>query len=143
MKLKIKVTKDIIFRSHNCGWKIDEIIKNCAVAMAICDLFPKAEVYTYDVDWTGENEKEYLSLVRHSEKHVPENKLPKEVSRLPETASDFIEKFDQYQGAPEKRLLLPEFSFEIEVPDSVIEKIGINEAIEILSKSETMEVVEG
>ena len=54
-------------------------------------------------------------------------------------AAKFVAQFDG--STPEERVLLPEFSFEIDVPSEVIEKIGIGEVYRVLSESKTLELV--
>lgn len=106
-----------------CGSKIfsGPVWTNCAVALAVRDIFPKAEVMSECIQPFGKSIQEI---------------------ELPEEAVLFISTFDRLKHAPEARLGMPEISFEIDVPMEVIEKIGIDEAKEILKKSETLELVE-
>lgn len=119
MKLQIKITKDILKRSMMCSGL--EVGTNCAIALAIRDIFPEA----------------YVSMWYIYEK-IQQN-IP--TIRLPLEATNFIKRFDSLVSKPQKRLNLPEFSFEIDVPEEVINSIGIEEATEIISKSETLEIV--
>lgn len=92
---------------------------NCAIALAVRDIFPKAEVFASEI--------------------IPFGMGP-EIC-LPDIASDFIKEFDNFKNDPKARLLMPEISFEIDVPMKVIEKIGIREAYKVLSESRTLELV--
>ena len=129
MKLKIKVTKQILKESMYCGTELHNgstnknssytIDSNCAIACAIREIFPKATVGNM-----------YISL-----------DYPKFIT-LPLKAIKFISKFDNLIATPQKRLNLPEIEFTIDVPNNIIDSIDIEEAYQILSKSETLELVE-
>lgn len=118
------MTKDILQRSMMCGTSLFnkfEITKSCAIALAVRDIFPKAEVML-DSLYPTENVSCCISL--------------------PPEATYFIYTFDKLKDSPKTRITMPEISFEIDVPDAIIEKIGIDEAKEILKKSDTLELVE-
>jgi len=128
MKIQINITKDILKRSMMCGTNpLQKVTSNCAIALAVRDIFKFAQVskdniYFYKED--NDNHSNYISGCS-----------------LPESARVFIEKFDYLFNNPEKRLKLPEFSFEIEIPNAVIEQMNLSEVYKILSESETMELV--
>jgi|SRR6185437_10205993 len=127
MKLKIKITKEILHKTKYC--RVDEgVYKNCAVAIAVRDIFPEAEVGTTFITTNIKNE---------STGHF--NHLIK----LPQSAQEFIQIFDEYgrQGKFLHRINMHEHEFEIDVPESVIESIGIEEVKQILSSSKTLELV--
>lgn len=111
MILTIKITKEVLKRSMNCS---GEEWKNCAISVAIRDLMPDADVFNDCIEIDG----------------LPRMYLPKE-------AEDFTRRFDKLVLTPRKRLDLPEFSFQITLPDSVIEAIEIGD----VEKSETLEIV--
>lgn len=122
MKIKIKITKEVLKRSMWCGTKNDldmNIGSNCVVACAIVDIFPKAWVYAISIApfYYGGN----------TEILIP----------IPQEASAMINKFDNLYMTPEERLNLPEMEFEIDVPNEVIERIDISD----IHKSQTLEVV--
>lgn len=122
MKILIKVTKEILERSKMCGHKQGDhewIGSKCAIALAVRDMFPRAYVFTTAVAFNGYGTS-------------PEVSLPSE-------AVEFIINFDC--AVPADRPNLPEFSFEIDVPSEVIEKIGLQEVYKILSESRTLELV--
>ena len=121
MKILIKITKNILERSMMCGQNLNKVGENCAVALALRDVFPNAYVtgsfINIEGGWGGTND----SIM------------------LPENAVCFIASFDVKK--PHERPLMRLFSFEIDVPDSVIESIGIDEVKQILSNSKTLEYV--
>jgi hypothetical protein len=134
MKIKIKITKDVLRRSMIC---VGDEMQNCMVAVAIYDLFPEASVYQFAICFT-ESACDYYERNCFSEGKKFNNE---ELVKLPFSVTEQIKKFDELFSAPEKRLLLPEFSFEIEVPSSVIDKIGISQAYKVLSESKTLELL--
>src|ERR1035437_2976332 len=110
---KIKVTKDILKLSRNCGQDEIEIIgKNCAIALAIKDIFPEVFVSGYYIHPFGSDD---------------ENKMAHLEIPLPKIAQDFVRLFDSFCVIPSARLLLPEFEFEIFIPDEIIAEINIDE----------------
>ena len=118
VQLKISITKEIIEHCKNCGNENDEheIGKNCAVALALIDIFPNVYVTNYYIFPFGiDCEKVHLL------------KIP-----LPIIAQQFIKLFDGFRLTPKLRLLLPEFEFTIDVPDEVIEQINIDEVRELI-----------
>lgn len=127
MRLKIKVTKEILRKSCYCpslfeidqsdDKAMDHLMNNCAIAHAVKDLFPQAVVYVYSMQL-----------------------MPKtDGIRSPSNMSAYITQFDKL--SPKERLLMPEEEFEVDVPDQVINKIGISQATEIISRSLTLEIL--
>ena len=109
---RIRVTKEILALSKSCGSEDLEIIgENCAIALALKDIFPDVNVtgnciYPFGIDNDRWNE---LKI------------------ELPKTAQDFIRVFDSLSAIPNQRLRLPEFEFDIAIPDEIISEININE----------------
>lgn len=125
MKLTIKITKDVLQRSMMCC--VENPLPagtNCAVALAVRDVFPAAGV-GYAALYVNANDCLY----------PPYNAIP-----LPRKAREFIYEFDRLVSTPQKRLGLPEFSFEIDVPEEVINEIGISEIRQIIENSPTLEL---
>ncbi len=121
MKLKIKVTKEILERSMWCATSVaDEksAMGNCAIALACREIFPKCRVGFTRI-FIG----------------------PFKIS-IPESACDLIYEFDKLSRKPLKRLLMEPLEFEVDLPDALIERINIDEVREILKESETLELVE-
>jgi len=106
-QFKITITKEILERSKYCGSGKDtnQIGRNCAIALALVDIFP-------------------LGIDLEKEKQVT---IP-----MPVVARQFIKLFDGFCLTPKLRLLLPEFDFVIDVPDEVIEQINIDEVKELV-----------
>jgi hypothetical protein len=105
----IRITKKIIDCAKFCGQREHQNIgENCAIAVALKDLFPAAFVsgnyiYPFGIEQAG------MTI------------------ELPRIALDFIKVFDSLIAIPKVRLLLPEFDFVIGIPDNVLEQINIDE----------------
>lgn len=123
-KLQISITKEILKRSMYCGVYSDTINKesySCAIALAIKDFIPNVQVGTTGV---------YVGFGGEL------------ISQLPIEARDFIKKFDSFRPVYYERLSLPEFSFEIEIPDTIISKINIEDAFKKLANHENLKLIE-
>lgn len=123
MKLKIKITKKILEESKMCGTKdcMGVVTKNCAIAVAVREIFPKASVQFSYIEPFGEF-------------------ITSKSIYLPEEATAFIHEFDDLNA--EQRVNLAEFEFEVDIPESVIEAIPLPDIEKIISTSETLELVE-
>ena len=124
-KLQINITKDILRKSMYCTNKNAE--NNCAIALAVRDIFPNATI--------GEESIYFGTHIKTLGKYGISSYLPKE-------ATNFIEAFDGLSSTPQVRLELPKISFEIEVPDSVINAINIDEIKNTLKNCNTMSLIE-
>lgn len=138
-KIKIHVTKEILERSAYCGlrkpinmcngkdimempiMKEGQIGSNCAVALAIWDIFPNA--------WVNGTFIKFYSL---SGEETGRSKLPMPIPK-------YINDFDG--NSPELRRIMKPISFEIDVPDEVIDEISIGEITERLKDCKTIELV--
>lgn len=124
MKLKIKVTKDILKKSMMCGTQKynygNPVTENCAIALAVREIFPEAQVL-YTCMIIDDNE-EYKAF-------------------LPKEAQNFISEFDNLNHFPDERLLMPELEFEIDVPEAYLETVNIDEVVSIINQSQTLELV--
>ena len=114
VQFKIKVTKEILELSKECGAHndFDTIGKNCAIAIALKDIFPGVVVtdyYIYPFGIDNKNKSDDLRIV------------------MPKIAQDFVKIFDSLSAIHKLRLLLPEFEFEISIPDEIISQINIDE----------------
>jgi len=114
VRLKIKVTKEILELSKECGAHndFDTIGKNCAIAIALKDIFPEVVVTDYYIYPFGIDNKNKLDDLRIV---------------MPKIAQDFVKVFDSLSAIHKLRLLLPEFEFEISIPDEIISQINIDE----------------
>lgn len=119
MNIRIHVTKNILRESHNCSKENSGL--NCAIALAVRDLLPNTKV-----------RRCYLAFFDDSWNY-------QESTTLPVIASKFIDRFDL--NTPQQRLRMKPLSFDVDIPDSVIERIGIEEVNRILETSETLERV--
>lgn len=121
MKIIIKITKEVLQKTMMCGTGgFNPANKNCGVAYAVREILPDAKVYRTIILPEGNDNGDHI--------------------QLPSIAVQFISDFDMLVKVLDRREFLPEISFTIEVPDLVIEKIGIKEATEIISKSSTLEL---
>jgi len=120
LQLKIAITKQILEQCKNCGNEMEEheIGNNCAVAFALMDIFPNVYVTNYFIFPFGIEDERQQNL-----------KIP-----LPVVAQQFIKLFDGFRLTPKLRLLLPEFEFNIDVHDEVIEQINIDEVRELINE---------
>lgn len=109
-KLKITVTKEILRKSMRCGEQTN-IPESCAIALATRDIFPIAGVGCEHI------------IPFYREDHSV--RIP-----LPKAAIDYIKEFDSRINSPLSRLDLPEITFEVEIPDEVIDKIDISKIYE-------------
>jgi hypothetical protein len=116
-KLKITVTKEILEKSKNCGHENKLISQSCAISLAVIDIFPNVSV--------GADSILDMSTGLYME--------------LPEVAKKFIDSFDW--ANPEERVKMNPISFEIEIPNEVIEKINIDELRPLLVNHPTLELV--
>lgn len=128
-KLKIKVTKEVLKKSFLCGYgEIEQgstdYNQNCAIALAVRDIFPKAEVTKTLIFPLGRHFNEYALNID-----------------LPEEAVDFVQEFDEAYHTPSDRLELPELEFEIDIPDELVERINIDELKPLLINHPTLELV--
>ena len=131
MKVKVNVTRDVLERSKMCGHGDDIVIsRHCGIAVAVIDLFPDANVQSTFINLLGCG-----GLMSY----LPALLTQPDFCRLPYEAINFIDDFDYAE--PEERVLMSPFSFEIEVPEYVINKIGIGEIYRVLSESKTLELV--
>lgn len=111
----IAVTKEIIIRCKNCGIELHVAERNCAVALALRDIFPGVYVTNYSIYPFG------IEFKKDKEIKIP----------LPVVAQQFIKLFDGFSHMPQLRMYLPEFEFCVEIPDEVIEQIDIEEVREL------------
>ena len=123
MKILIKVNRAVYSKAMLCGVTAFPPATNCAVAISVRDIDHEAVVNYLDdvgfcIEWSCGT-----------------------IYELPKHAQKIIEAFDYLSDDPLKRLDLPEFSFEVDFPEAMIEKIGIGELYRILSESKTLEHV--
>ncbi len=122
---KIKVTKEILERSQECGAHndVEKIGNNCAIALALKDLFPDVFVTAHHIYPFGIYENNEYSGLRIA---------------MPKIALDFIKAFDSLRSIHKVRLHLPEFEFEILIPDEIISQINIDEVKNMVGENSLM-----
>ena len=115
VNFNIKVTKVVLEKSKYCsseGHDQQMIGEHCAIAVALKDLFPDVYVSGNNIHPFGFNSQSSsynLSI------------------ELPQVAKDFIKVFDSLCKMPSVRCLLPEFEFDISIPENIIAEIRIDE----------------
>jgi|SRR6478752_9144047 len=129
-KLEISITKEILERSKYCGGY--EVGRNCAIACAIVDIFPNA--------WVGADSITFgkMELIGDTKAFIANSSLGK--IDLPIEAQSFIEQFD-WLGVDERVLMQP-ISFNIEIPDEIVERINIEELKPLLANHPTLKLEE-
>lgn len=123
-KITVKIDKEIIRKAMFCGWDTLLTSDNCAITLAIKDLFGR---YAF----TG-----------HYAIHIesPNGKLLHTIL-LPTEAKSFIKTFDNLVDQPAMRLEMSELSFDIEIPNEVIDMISIDKAKAILKNHRNLQLV--
>lgn len=139
MTIRIHVTKDILEKAMYCGInpetgnklknEISNIGSNCGIGVAVRELFPNAWVSNSSI-WLFDITPDYNYVM---------GRPPHIYISLPIEAKAFIRRFDFFK--PEDRVNMTPVSFNIDVPDEVINRIGIQEVESILSNSLTLEKV--
>ena len=127
-KLKIKVTKEILFKSQLCQQEgvsagVNGVGANCAIALAVRDIFPYAWISDDNID------AYYFERGENRDFDIP----------LPKEAKEFISDFDK--STPEERVKMPEIEFEVDISDDVLQKINIDEVKELLKNHPTLELI--
>lgn len=114
IQIKVKVTKDILRESMMCGTNAKLKTKNCAVALAIKEIFPFASVGVFEYYPVSTK----TTYARHD-------------------GGTFIKMFDL--STPAERLLLPETEITLDITDEILEAIDLPE---IAAKVETIDHLE-
>lgn len=119
LSLKVKVTKDILYRARNCE-KGMSTIQGCAIAIAIREVLPTAAVYP-----------RYILTDFYN--------IDSQTIKLPEDVAYFIDVFDT--ATPTERVEMNEFEFIIHIQPEVFENVSMEELYEVLLNSKTLELV--
>ena len=122
VQFKIKVTKDILELSKECGVGEDVAAtgKNCAIALTLKDIFPNVFVSEDNIYPFGREDKDPFHNLT-----IP----------MPKIARDFVQVFDSLSAIHNLRLRLPEFEFSIDIPDEVISEIDIEEVTTLANRA--------
>lgn len=142
MKILVKVTKEILIKTSRCN---NAFGINCAIAAAIREMFPHSITGNRMLSiYTEENFIKLLNnpfnLYRKDQNVIYTLGYPEIAQiQLPFEAMRFIRTFDI--TSVEHRMNLEPIQFEINVPNEVIDQIGISTAYKVLSESKTLELV--
>ena len=131
MKLKIKITQEVLNATKMCGTKgfmlkgskYEGSASNCAITYACRKLFPNCLT----------SNKIYM---REDESHRSHIKVI--VANLPASAKDFIFRFDD--ATPEERVQMKPFEFEVELTKEALDLITIDKITKVLETSTTLEI---
>lgn len=125
MKITIHITKEVLEKTQLCPSAYPSktittqerylLRTNCAISYAVREIFPGSET---------------------SNMYIYINNKEKNSIYLPIKAQRFIKTFDEL--LPDQRVSMTPFSFDIEVPEELINQIGISEVHRILSESKTL-----
>lgn len=136
MKIKIHITKEVLRESMYCERGEKEVGFNCAVSVAVQKIFPLS--FTSIKYLFFMNEEEYKREIAYRSTHETYDLGSLFTAELPAKATMFIVEFDN--SSPEERERMQPMSFEIDVPEEVINRIGLDEVKKLLSESKTMEL---
>lgn len=149
-KIRIHVTKEILDRSCLCGVAYLDIngcvgeiqtVTNCAFALAVRDVFPNAMVSSNYIMPFGvaHDDINCVDLYEMAKRGKSSEKDGMFV--ISEEMENFIIKFDD--ATPRERMAMPEQSFELDVPDWVVDKTGQGEVdfVTLIANSPVLELV--
>lgn len=125
MKLKIKITKEVLEATKMCGIgdfklpgsKTNIVSFNCPITYACRKLFPTCSTCLDDI-----RDKDGSLLI----------------ALLPQEAINFIRNFDN--SSPKERIEMEPFEFEVELTQEALDLISIDEITEVLKESTTLEI---
>ena len=118
IKLQVKVTKEILRESMYCGMDGKLPNSNCAVALAVRQIFPKASVGSVG--------------------YLPFGYIGNQIKH---DGSEFISLFDSLKSTPEKRLSIPETTVTLDITDEILERINLEDMSNMVSKIEHLELI--
>ena len=126
MELKVKITKDILQRSMMCGNDVNPTVTNCAVVLAVREIFPNAII----------DQSDYAPFPTYGVAFYKKNK------RFEHDGIDFIIEFDRLKKTPHKRLNLPETTVTLQLTDEIINAIEIDNWKEVIETSDVLDLVD-
>lgn len=163
MRILVKITKEVLKKAADCGItnKKKESTKHCAIAEAVRPIFPTVEV-TYESTSIAHRDPNKPLLIVYVSGDRPTIHLP-----LPSEANAIMKAFDDIEARYEykrthtslgvaqssilvslrtqaivERTNLPESSFELEIPDELVDYIGISEIHETLKNCNSLVLIE-
>lgn len=116
MKVTVKITKKVLKQSMNCGGGNDSDVQtNCAVALAVRDIFPQVKVQCNYYQPFGNQ----INANHNGE--------------------SFIKEFDKLVDSPKERLKLPETIIELQITEEILSELNKkNNWQEIVNNSENL-----
>lgn len=133
-KIKIKITKEILYASARCGKDgLSAVPSGCAFALAVRDIFPNALVFMGGI--VPFLHTDLLSCT------LQEMGLRGSAFGITEAMRKFIVLFDK--SSYNERLVLPENEFELEIPDWAVDKLAQQEVdfVQAVLNSPTLELI--
>lgn len=140
-KLKVKVTKEILHKAKMCGLdeEHDNLNQNCALAVAIREIFPTAMVSS-DYFYPFGNIARGVTLSPQVTEFIDNFDLP--VTQLQgENLLNYPKPPEIIEAGIKHRLAIPETEFEINIPDWVIDQLNINDITEVLKGVDHLELI--
>ena len=128
INIKVKVTKEILRKSMMCGINNTNFHQNCAIALAIREVFPDALVCQDAFFAFGAPISEYLHDLKY-------------YIYCQHNGSDFISQFDDLVKTPKKRLELPETEVTLFLTEECVDHLNSVEGFnwrEVIEKSELL-----
>ncbi len=129
-KITVNITKEVLERSKDCkinsSQKDNKVGQNCAIGLAIFDLLGEKS-------WVA---SEYICWYKNGIKYSLCGFIKSECDEfilLPQSAIDFIHEFDN--KTPLERTEMIPFSFNIDIPDGILEEINIDDVKRIIENS--------
>lgn len=149
MKILIRITKEVLEKTAHCGIEGKTPRKltlglNCAISHAVRKIFPLSIVTGKAILIAIESPRDFLKRLTPDFSSlkpfvfVSPNGMYQ--IKLPDEARNFIKDFDDY--SPLNRIAMKPISFYIDVPDEIIDGIGIRQVYKVLSESTTLELVQ-
>lgn len=140
ISLRISITKETLKQSMWCGVLPGFSFKpaHCAIANALKDIFPDALVFGGSGWLLPFPDKNLTEVMFMTDAEFANLQRSGKVIELPPAVKDFIIEFDL--AKPYQRPYLPEISFEIELPEWVIERIDISGVTNALRQHPNLEI---
>lgn len=142
MKILIKVTKEVLAKTRGCGITVDKLdaTKYCAIAEAVREIFPDASVHYNDNDDPVITPWPYgIEIPLPIEAKILMNRFDNEIRLILEKGLE-LSANDLENRIHFARTSIEPSSFEIDVPNEIIDLIGISEIYKILSESRSLEL---
>lgn len=137
MKLQIDITKEILSQTKNCSTTDEnEIGTNCAIGKAIHDIFPYSHVSRSTIEFFQSDDHRIKWLLGLATFRIQQS-LASVVHS--EKVKKFVWLFDQ--SSPKMRENMAPISFEVDIPDAVIETIDIEDVKRIINETSHLNLV--